>query len=133
MGAWSGEPFGNDAAADWAWELAEQRNWSVVRRALAAVKWARYLDQDAAAIAIAAAETVAHGLGRGTQHDGYVEEVVAFVHRAGPPPRRLVKLAQQALAKSTGEASELNELWDEDPAEWIVANALLETALADTD
>ena len=35
MGAWSVEPFGNDVAADWAWELEDESDWGVVDDALA--------------------------------------------------------------------------------------------------
>ena len=67
MGTWSGEPFGNDVAADFAWELDEQKRWNVVRDALReALRSKELLDADTACIAIAAAEVVAHGLGRPT-------------------------------------------------------------------
>jgi hypothetical protein len=132
MGAWSGEPFGNDTAADWAWEVGEADSWQVVRDALnAALAPDDYLDEDLASVAIAAAEVVAIGLGRGTQDDAYTQGLSAFAARASTPPADLVKLAIQALAASTGSSSGLAALWSEaDPTEWQAENARLSSALA---
>jgi hypothetical protein len=129
MGAWSGEPFGNDSAADWAWELEDASDWSPIRTALdEALAGDDPLDEEVATYAIAAAEVVAHGLGRATQEDPYTEEVVAFVKRAGAPPAELVGLAVAALTAATGPTSGLTELW-EDPDEWRAANSRIEAAL----
>jgi len=130
MGAWSGEPFGNDTAADWAWELEENDDWSFVADVLGQVFQAEgVIDQDVATSVIAAAEVVAHGLGRATQDDSWTEAVDAYVGRAGTPPDFLVELAVSALALATGPTSELTELWAEDPDEWRAANGRIEAAL----
>jgi hypothetical protein len=130
MGTWSGDPFGNDSAADWAWELDGQDDWDVVRTVLdAAVESGDGVDDDDAVMAIAAAEAVAHGLGRATQDDPYTESVAAFAKRAPEPPADLVQLALDALAVATGPSSGLTELWADDPVEWNDANAKLEAAL----
>ena len=106
MGTWSGQPFGSDSAGDWAFDL------------------------DDAVVAIAAAEVVAHGLGRPTQSDAYTESVGTFVQRVGRPDAALVAIALEALAASTSPESELSELWaDEDSAEWLDANEALKNAL----
>ncbi|HWM34250.1 MAG TPA: DUF4259 domain-containing protein [Pseudolysinimonas sp.] len=129
MGTWSGEPFGNDGAADWGWELDEAADWQPVRRALNDALDGP-LDADVAETAVAAAEVVAHGLGRATQSDAYTTSVAAFVARVGAPPGDLVALAVAALGTATGPDSELTELWnDADPTEWRDANAVLEAAL----
>lgn len=129
MGAWSGEPFGNDSAADWAWELEDASDWSPVRSALdEALAAEGPIDEDVATFAIAAAEVVAHGLGRATQSDAYTEEVAAFVDRVGVPPEDLVGLALSALAVAAGPESELSELWDGSD-EWRAANERLVAAL----
>jgi hypothetical protein len=131
MGAWSAEPFGNDTAADWAWELEENDDWSFVADAVGPVFQADgVIDQDVATVTIAAAEVVAHGLGRATQDDAYTEAVGPFVGRAGTPPDFLVELAVAALALATGPTSELTELWDETGSdEWREANTKIEGAL----
>lgn len=130
MGAWSAEPFGNDAAADWADELDPLTGWEAVRATLAAVVGVPDLDADAASCAIAAAETVAHGIGQPTQDDAYTEAVDGFVERAGRPDDELVALAIAGLAAATSPGSELTELWEEDdPEEWRAANDALRDAL----
>jgi hypothetical protein len=132
MGTWSGEPFGNDVAADFAWELDEQRRWRVVRDAFReALRSKEPLDADTACIAIAAAEVVAHGLGRPTQSDAYTESVESFVGRARKPSGHLVKEAERAVAIAASADGELAELWAEgDAQEWHHANARLTAALA---
>jgi hypothetical protein len=131
MGAWSGEPFGNDSAADWAWDLSKQTDWQPVRHALReAANASKYIDADIASNAIAAAETVAHGLGRATQDDAYTESVTAFVARTPKPNDETVQLALAGLAAATGSNSELTDLWAESgETEWAQANAQIKTAL----
>ena len=131
MGAWSGEPFGNDTAADWAWELDDQRDWQIVQTALdEVVNASEYIDGDIASNAIAAAEAVAHGLGRATQDDAYTESVTAFVARAPRPSDEMVQLALVALAAASGPHSELTELWAESgEPDWANANARIKQAL----
>lgn len=128
MGAWSAEPFGNDAAVDWGWELDGSADWRVVEEVFDDVLRDGPVDEEAGVIAIAAAEVVARGLGRPTQADAYCESAVAFVSRAGTPGSKLVELATAALAKATAADSELRELWDGDP-EWDAANARIAAAL----
>ena len=130
MSAWSGEPFGNDEASDWAWELDDAEDWEVVRVVLLdALESDQPLDADVATLAIAGAETVAHGLGRGTQHDSYTEPVIAFTGRVGPPPAEVAQLAVGALAVATDPAGDLARLWEDDSAEWQSATSQLEAAL----
>lgn len=112
MGAWSVEPFGNDVAADWAWELEDESDWGVIEDALNdALEDVDDVDQETAIIAIAAAEVIAHGRGRATQRDAYTEEVEAFVSRAGQPDPDLVLLALAAVTAATGPGSELAAQW----------------------
>ncbi|KJC64666.1 DUF4259 domain-containing protein [Agreia bicolorata] len=130
MGTWSGQPFRSDSASDWAYDLADASDWSVVRDALTEVIGQTDIDADDAAIAIAAAEVVAHGLDRPTQTDAYTESVGSFVQRVGRPDAELVAFALDALAAAGSAESELTELWqDEDPDEWLSANAALKQAL----
>lgn len=131
MGAWSVEPFGNDVAADWAWELEDESDWSLVDDALSDVlDDLDDIDQDTATIAIAAAEVVAHGLGNATQRDAYTEEVESFVARAGRPSDDTVALALAALSAASGDSSELAAEWTDagDPG-WGEAIDELRSAL----
>lgn len=116
MGAWSAEPFGNDTAADWAYELEGQTDWNVVRDALrvAADTEGSQLDSDAATVAIAAAEVVARCLGR-VPGRAFSDAVTAFVARASAPSAELASLADAAVVHATSDDGELAELWEDDP------------------
>jgi hypothetical protein len=123
MGTWSAEPVGNDAAADFVGDLEDERGWSVVRATLsAATEAGPEMDSDIAELALAAAEVVAHGLGRPTQDDAYTASIGQFVERAGKPDEALVGLAAQAVTAAASPDGELAELWDDagsdDLAEW---------------
>ena len=112
MGAWSGEPFGNDVAADWAWELEEADDWTVVRAALSAAATPDgAIDEPTAVIGLAAAEVVAHGLGRATQDDAYTGEVTTFVTRAAAPSPAIVALALQAVDRAGDPDGDLGRMW----------------------
>ena len=127
MGAWSGEPFGNDTAGDWVYELDEADDWQYVREALDAAVASAQVDADTADCAIAAAEVVARGLGREGAH---ADTIRHFVGRAGLPDDELVALALAALSAADSPGSELAELWeDADPQEWREANAALRSVL----
>ena len=100
--------MGNDAAADFAAELDGHRRWAVVKAALThATKAGPTLDSDDAAVAIAAAEVVAHGLGRPTQDDVSTESIQRFVARTRRPSERLAGLASRAVAVAASEDGEL--------------------------
>ena len=68
MGAWSHEPFGNDTANDWADELEESSDFSIVEKAFNQIieSAEEYIDADIACEAYAAAEVLAQALGKGT-------------------------------------------------------------------
>lgn len=102
MGTWGTKPFDNDNAADWAFELEDAESWDVVSDALRiAVEAApSELEADQAAIAIAAGDVVARGLGR---VDGPVfsDEVMPFLARVPRPSAEVVALAVSAIAVAT--------------------------------
>ncbi|MGO1070409.1 DUF4259 domain-containing protein [Lysobacter sp. CA199] len=135
MGTWSHEPFGNDTANDWAYDLEERKDFSLVDEALQRVidNGADYLDADLAAEAIAAVEVIARALGRGTQSDVYTEKVDEWLSSiaAKPEPELLAK-AQAALLRTLGPDSELRELWEEsdDSSAWEDSVKALQTAMA---
>ncbi|TCM60693.1 uncharacterized protein DUF4259 [Acinetobacter calcoaceticus] len=116
MGAWSHEPFGNDTACDWAYELEESQDFAVIEAAFDELLQAddEYVDADIGSIAHAAAEVLAKALGQGTQTDAYTEKVDQWLARINQQvPPALVQKAIKALNLLRAEESELNELWGE--------------------
>lgn len=135
MGTWSHEPFGNDTASDWAYDLEEQEDFSLVAQAIQSVldNGADYLDADLAMEAIAAAEVLAKALGRGTQTDAYTEKVDAWLASIkAKPSADLLSKAQIALTRIMGPDSELKELWEEsdDFEDWVSSVKTLQSAVA---
>jgi hypothetical protein len=116
VGAWGVRAFEDDAAADWAFELAGCDDLSAVEDAFADVEAAGdgYLEQDPAVIALAACEVVARLRGRHGYADPYTEPVDAWVaaHPLEPSPE-LCARADAAITRILGPDSELRELWDE--------------------
>jgi hypothetical protein len=135
MGTWSCKPFGNDSACDWAYDLEDRRDFSLVEDVIRAVldSGDEYLDGDLAVEAIAAAEVLAKSLGRGTQTDAYTERVDEWLRALTvKPSATLLADARRALDRILGPQSELNELWEEsdEHAEWIAAVRAQQAALA---
>ncbi|MGU3645360.1 DUF4259 domain-containing protein [Microbacterium sp. C23T] len=133
MGAWSAEPFGNDTAADWAWELDEAESWDLVLDALTEVleEEPATIDADVASVAVAAAEVVAHANGRPTQSDVYTESVAAFVKRLPNTPLGIGSVALSALELATSPEGELAELWsDSGSDEFVMAIARLRESIS---
>ena len=121
MGAWSHEPFGNDDANDWAYELEETEDLSHIEAALDVVLDADgYLEAPEASCAIAAVEVLAKLLGKGTQSDAYTEKVDEWIKTVPTrPSRALLDKARRALDRIRGKDSELQELWHEgDATQW---------------
>src|SRR5262245_6195037 len=104
MGAWSTEPFGNDDANDWAYELEEARDLSPVERALDVVLAVDgYLEATEASCAVAAVEVLAKLLGKGTQSDAYTEKVDEWIKKVGAKPSHaILQKAHRALERILG-------------------------------
>jgi hypothetical protein len=116
MGTWSVEPFGNDDAADWAYELEDAKDLSPIEEAMDAVLAAgdAYLEAPEASVALAAIEVLARLGGNPGEKNSYTETVDKWV--AGvqlKPPVELIDKAQAAIARILAEDSELMELWQE--------------------
>lgn len=135
MGTWSHEPFGNDTASDWTYELEETKDLSLIETALDNVleMGEDYLEAPTAEEAIGAVEVLAKLLGRGTQSDAYTEKVDDWVKsiKQKPSPALLQK-AQVAIGRILADDSELLELWrDSDDFEaWQASLALLRDAVS---
>lgn len=114
MGTWSHESFGNDTANDWAYELEDATDFSVIEAALqvALDEGDEYLDADLAMEAIAAVEVIAKRLGKGTQSDVYTEKVEQWLETISEQPSDdLLSLAKRVLERIVADDSELKELW----------------------
>ena len=123
MGAWSHEPFGNDTANDWAYDLRDTHDLSHIEAALDNVldQGSGYLEAPTAEEAIGAIEVLAKLLGRGTQSDAYTEKVDAWVKSVNQKPTTdLLRKAQRVIARILAKDSELLELWQEgdDSQQW---------------
>lgn len=116
MGTWDIGSFDNDDAADWAYELEDCGDLSVIENAIASALDADddYLEAPSATVAIAAVETLARLQGNWGERSAYTETADAWVERVKlPVPRTLAAQAVQALDRILGEQSELRELWEE--------------------
>jgi hypothetical protein len=133
MGTWSHEPFGNDSACDWAYDLQGQPDFALVAQAIKNVldNGDEYLDSDLSVEAVAAAEVLAKAIGRGTQTDAYTESVDSWIRSlAVKPSPDLIEQAHAALSRILGEDSELRELWEEsdDLEKWLSSINALQSA-----
>lgn len=116
MGAWSHEPFGNDDANDWAYDLEGTDDLSLIVAALNNIleQGDAYIEAPDATVAIGAIEVLAKLLGHGTQSDAYTEKVDAWVKTVKQKPSpALLQNARQVIARILAEDSELFELWEE--------------------
>ncbi|HKO49380.1 MAG TPA: DUF4259 domain-containing protein [Polyangiaceae bacterium] len=117
MGAWGVLAFDNDTANDWAYELDEADDLSVVEAALDELEEAGdgYLDLDTACDALAACEVLARLLGNFGYQNAYTVNVDNWVkaHSIKPDPAILAR-ASQAIQRILADESELRELWEEE-------------------
>ncbi|WP_425400513.1 DUF4259 domain-containing protein [Aeoliella sp.] len=114
MGAWGMGSFENDAACDWACDLEDAEDLSVVSAAFEGVFEEDYLDSDEAAFAIAACEVLAALKGNPiTKYEAY--PTVNDWVKAHPQsvPADLVSKANLVLDRILAADSEMNELWEE--------------------
>jgi hypothetical protein len=131
MGAWSHEPFGNDTACDWAYELDDATDLSIIESAIDAVldEELDYIDASDAEEAIAAIEVIAKLLGQGTQTDSYTERADEWVQQVKLLPHpELIQKAKTAIEVILSEKSELVELWG-DNEDWQISMAQLMAAI----
>jgi len=117
MGAWSHEPFGNDTACDWAYELEESEGYAVIEDAfnqIIEMSTEEYIDADIGCVAHAAAEVLAKSFGRGVEEEDIPEAVEKWLEQnKNKTNPTLIPKAIRALKLLTSESSELNELWQE--------------------
>ena len=130
MGAWGSAVFEHDAALDWIDELGQGQSSQFVTRSLRAVgKRTKILEADDCAAALAAAETVAAGLGRPCR--GLPETVTDWLEtKSRFPNAQQIELARQAVNR-IGADSELADLWEGDRT-WKAGLRRLQGRLADS-
>jgi Domain of unknown function (DUF4259) len=131
MGAWGELAFDNDTANDWAYDLADARDLSLVEAAFTNLEAAGsgYLDQDVACCALAASEVVARLQCRPGYTNAYTEKVDRWVgeHPIQIPDSLIVR-ARAAIDRILADDSELRQLWEEqDPTAWLASVADLRT------
>jgi hypothetical protein len=133
MGAWSHEPFGNDDANDWAYDLEEVQDLSLVEQAIdQALDAEDYLEAPEGSNAVAAVEVLAKLLGKGTQSDAYTEKVDEWVKSVSIKPSiELLDKAKRVLVRVASDNSELKELWEEAGSdEWPASIKALQAAIS---
>ncbi len=121
MGAWGPDTFENDDANDWASELVDRSDLSLVSETLMRVlDEPGYVEVTDASQALAACEIVARCLGRPGAADAYTATVDEWVARIQPcTDHGLREMALRAIDRVRSKDSELAELWEEaDPAAW---------------
>ncbi|HEX5470904.1 MAG TPA: DUF4259 domain-containing protein [Lacipirellulaceae bacterium] len=124
MGAWDVSSFGNDTACDWAWELKESSDLSVVEETIDRVFDTAedgYIEAPTGEEAIAACETIARLKGRFGIRNSYTKDVDKWIaaHPLQPSPE-MVEKANNALDLIMSDNSELRQLYEESDsfAEW---------------
>jgi hypothetical protein len=132
MGAWDATSFGNDTANDWAYDLKDHDDLTLIEATLQSVieTGDDYLDSNPACKAIAAAEVIAALRGHPPSANAYTKKVAEWV-TAHPQevPESLVRMSLEALDRIQREPSELPDLWEDDP-DWLAAMADLRKRLA---
>ena len=106
MGAWGELAFDNDTANDWAYDLEELHDLSLVESAFGAVDDVGdgYLDQDVACNALAACEVVARLRGNPGYTNAYTKKVDEWVaaHASLRPSATLVDRAVAVVDRILG-------------------------------
>src|SRR5579859_3768346 len=131
MGAWGALAFDNDEANDWAYDLDDATDLSIVAKAFAEVERGGYVEAPTASEALAACEVLARLKGRPGYTNAYTEKVDKWVaaHSMTPPPD-LVSRGNAAIDRILGDDSELRELWaDAGDEDWLAGVADLRARL----
>lgn len=129
MGTWGHEPFENDEAMDWTYDLEESSDLSVLTRSLQPEPG--YLEAPEGTQLVAAAAVVAGALHPVTVLPDNVQNWLE--RNAGLDFGTLKMPARAGIDRVLGSESELRELWEETEADFSAWQASLQkllTALA---
>ena len=131
MGTWSNDPFGNDIACDWVFDLIKKASgWSLRNQGFIFIKATldkarsageEYLGARDADEGIAAADTVAKLRGHFYVRNAYTKSLDEWVAKQNSAiPQHIVDLALQVVDRVLTEPSELLDLWMEsgDAEDW---------------
>ena len=117
--------FDNDDANDWAYDLEEANDLSLIESAFDTVEEAEdYLEAPDASNALAACEVLARLNGKPGYKNAYTKKVDEWVaahpHTLSPA---LVSRANAVIDRILGETSELKELWaeSEENGAWLAS------------
>lgn len=116
MGAWAADSFGNDTACDWAYDLEDSKDISLVEDTLDKVlnEGDGYIDSSDATEAIAAIEVIARLQGNWGIRNAYSESVDKWVKKMKlVPTKELAEKAHKVIARILADDSELKELWQD--------------------
>ena len=116
MGTWSVEPFGNDHAADWAYELEEADDLTPIEAAIEAVLEVGedYLEAPEGEIALAAIAVLARLHGASAEHAPISPSAEEWVKKIETSPdEELRDKAVAAIDRILADESELRDLWEE--------------------
>lgn len=114
MGAWGIGNFDNDTACDWAYNLKESNNLSLIEKSINAVFDEEYIDADDGCEALAAIDTMTRLMNKGGVTSSYTENVDNWVSaNSFDVPPSLVEKAKKAIPLLISEQSELFELWSD--------------------
>ena len=135
MGTWSTLPFGNDDAADWAYELEDADDLAPIDDAVSAVLALGdgYVEAFEGAAAVAAIELLACLGDRPGDTETYTEAADAWLRRVDiKPGPDLLDKARRVLIRVLADDSELHELWrdNEDYEQWLDAMEDLRARIA---
>src|SRR5215472_449696 len=116
MGSWNCDPFGNDTACDWKYDLERTDDLSFISETIQQIHAAgrNFIKARDAVKAIAAADALARLLGRFYVRSSYTRSLDDWVasHRI-TPPKELLDSAVRAIDLILTEPSELLELCSE--------------------
>jgi hypothetical protein len=116
MGTWGSKSFENDTALDWAAELADSDDLSLVERAFELEDGDAYVEADTGATVVAASEVVLVLMGLSAELPDVLDSFTKEEHNVDLS--RLRDLSCRALRRVLAERSELKELWMENTSEY---------------
>lgn len=116
MGAWDSDPFGNDSACDWIYQLETVNDLSLIENTLKAVieVGGEYLESFEAEQAVAAVDTIARLKGNFYVKNPSTETLDKWVESNNfEINSELIDLSVKVLDRIQTAPSELLELWEE--------------------
>ena len=130
MGTWGIEPFENDTAADWVWDLEESSSIEPLTTALDVGP--AYIDADVGVLAVCAAHLLAAARDP-RRVEEIPEDLLEFLTKHRPAllaidPQPAVAVLKRILDEDDSELAQLWQESDEDHAKWVAhVSGIIET------